>query len=155
MTKSEEAVGRVEASYTQWYAEELPLPGEPEAAPLEGGLNLIETYTGLSREEVRRHVKAIVRGFPDFSHFKRTTVHQQLTHLLLSARQGLRHLQVPVPRTLALPDPVPPWLPRVPEHSPSPQVRRQASRCRVLLRPHPPPTHPQRCPRREPGRVGH
>ncbi|KAJ4397042.1 hypothetical protein N0V93_001266 [Gnomoniopsis smithogilvyi] len=59
MVKSEDVVGRVEASYTQWYAEELPLPGESGAAPLEGGLKLIEDYTGLSREEVRRHVKDI------------------------------------------------------------------------------------------------
>lgn len=64
MSKSEDTVGRVEASYTRWYAEELPLPEEPEAAPLEGGLNLIEAYTGLSREEVRQHVKVIVRSVP-------------------------------------------------------------------------------------------
>lgn len=76
MAKSEEAVGRVEASYTQWYAEELPLPGEPEAAPLEGGLNLVETYTGLSREEVRRHVKAIVRGVPNLLTFQSDHVSQ-------------------------------------------------------------------------------
>lgn len=61
MTKSEDIVGRVQASYTRWYVEELPLPGEPAAAPLEGGLKLIEDYTGLPRDEVRRHVKDIVR----------------------------------------------------------------------------------------------
>lgn len=153
MSKSEDTVGRVEASYTRWYAEELPLPEEPEAAPLEGGLKLIEAYTGLSSEEVRKHVKAIVRVIPGSPAQTRQCI--AADSRLTSARQGLRYLQVPVPRALALPDPVPYWLSRVPKHSPSPKVRRETSRCRLLLRTRPPPICPQRCSQREPSGYRH
>lgn len=158
MKNSEDAVGRVEASYSHIYAEELPLPGEPQAASLEAGLQLIETYTGLPQHEVRRHIKEIVRIITRSTCTQtqmRNNVWQLLSPTSRPARQGLRRLPVPMPRALALPDTLPLRVPRVPEHSQPPQVRREASRRRLLLRTRPAPARTERRPCREPGRDRH
>ncbi|KAJ4412915.1 hypothetical protein N0V82_008675 [Gnomoniopsis sp. IMI 355080] len=83
MAKSEDVVGRVEASYpeSRWYPEELPVSGAPDASPLEAGLKMVEDYTGLPRDEVRKRVKEIrekawtVYRYPCIGRFRFLSLH--------------------------------------------------------------------------------
>lgn len=56
---SKDVMDRQRAFPFRYYDEELP--EGPEGVAFEAGLQLIETYTGLPRDEVRRHVKTVVR----------------------------------------------------------------------------------------------